>query len=144
MKTKITSIVITVLFALAFVNCTNSAKSDDNQTQSNIESNMGLENVKVYYFHGTRRCATCNAVEKVTREALNEYYQDKIEFQSINRELDKNMKMVRKYKISSSTLIIVNGDKVENITNEAFMNARSNPEKLKAKVKETIESITKA
>lgn len=97
--------------------------------------------VKAYYFHATRRCATCQAVESVTKEALKAYYGEKVPFQSINREEDSKNALIEKYKISGQTLLVVNGDKVVNLTNDAFLNARTNPEKFKAKLKSTIDSM---
>ena len=38
--------------------------------------------VEVYYFHATKRCVTCEAVEAVTKEALKEYYGDKIKIKA--------------------------------------------------------------
>ncbi|MCT4602547.1 MAG: thioredoxin family protein [Marinifilum sp.] len=95
--------------------------------------------VVAYYFHATRRCATCEAVEKVTKNALAEYYGDKVPFESINREKENDL--VGKYKISGQSLIIVKGDKVINLTNDAFLNARNNPDKLKSKIKTTIDKL---
>lgn len=97
--------------------------------------------IKAYYFHATRRCATCQAVESVTQEALKEYYGTEIPFQSINREEDSKNPLLEKYKVSGQTLLIIKGDKVVNLTNEAFLNARTNPAKFKAKLKSTIDSI---
>lgn len=95
----------------------------------------------VYYFHATRRCATCEAVELTTKEALKEYYGDKITFTSINREENKDHELVKSHKISGQTLLIINKDKVVDLTNEAFMNARTNPEKFKVKLKATIDTL---
>lgn len=103
--------------------------------------NQTKTDVQAYYFHATRRCATCNAVESVTREALKEYYGDKVDFASINREDEKYNLMIEKYKVSGQTLLIIKGDKVVNLTNDAFMYARTNPDKLKAKIKSTIDSM---
>jgi hypothetical protein len=100
-----------------------------------------LSEVKAYYFHATRRCATCEAVEAVTREALKEYYGDKVAFESINREEEKDNPLVAKYKISGTSLLIVNGDKMVDLTNDAFLNARTKPNKLKSKIKSTIDSM---
>ena len=97
--------------------------------------------VEAYYFHATHRCATCQAVESVTIEALKEYYGEKVSFQSINREKESDNPMIEKYKISGQTLLIIKGDKVVNLTNDAFMNARSNPDKFKAKIKSTVDSM---
>lgn len=97
--------------------------------------------VEVYYFHATNRCVTCEAVEAVTREALKQYYGDQITLKSVNREEDKTNPLIEKYEISWQTLLILKGDKAENLTNFAFMNARTNPEKLKKKIKETIDKM---
>ncbi len=108
-----------------------------------INGKTNTESPKVYYFHSTHRCVTCQAVEKVTRESLNELYGDKISFQSVNNDENANEALMRKFRIKGQTLLIVKGTKMVNLTNEAFMNARSNPDKLKAKIKTTIDSMLK-
>jgi len=97
--------------------------------------------INAYYFHATRRCATCEAVETVTKESLKEFYGSSVSFTSINRDENKDNLMIEKYKISGQTLLIIKGDKVVNLTNDAFMNARTKPEKLKQKIKSTIDSM---
>ena len=59
----------------------------------------------------------------------------------INREEEKNNPLIKKHKISGQTLLIICGEKVVNLTNEAFLNARTNPDKLKIKIKSTIDSM---
>lgn len=108
-----------------------------------INGKTNTESPKVYYFHSTHRCVTCQTVEKVTRESLNELYGDKISFQSVNNDENANEALMRKFRIKGQTLLIVKGTKMVNLTNEAFMNARSNPDKLKAKIKTTIDSMLK-
>ena len=98
-------------------------------------------NVEVYYFHGARRCATCNAVEKVAQEALKQYYGDQIVLKSINRNETKNSALVKKYQVAGQALIIVKGDKKFDLTVIAFMNAERSPFRLKGKIKETIERL---
>lgn len=107
-------------------------------TAQNKPTGTGVE---VYYFHATNRCVTCNAVESVTKEALQQYYSDRVSFQSINREEDKSNPLVKKHQISGQTLLVTKGEKTVNLTNFAFMNARTKPEKLKAKIKETIDKM---
>ncbi len=97
--------------------------------------------VKAYYFHSTHRCATCQAVETVTKDALKEYYGDKVDFQSLNIEDEKENAMIEKYKVSGQTLLFIKGNQVVNLTNDAFMNARTNPDKLKTKIKLTVDSM---
>ncbi len=100
------------------------------------------EAIKAYYFHSTRRCATCQAVEDVTTETLKDQYGDKIKFESINIEKEGHEALIEKYKISGQTLIFVKGTKTVDLTNDAFLNARANPEKLKEKIKKTIEALS--
>lgn len=97
--------------------------------------------VQAYYFHATRRCATCEAVEKVTAETIEEDFKGKVAFVSINREENKENPLLEKYKVDGQTLILVKGDKVENLTTTAFLNARSNPEKFKEKLKSSINTL---
>lgn len=97
--------------------------------------------VEVYYFHATNRCVTCEAVEAVTKEALKQYYGNKIALKSINSEVDKSNPLIKKHKVSGQTLLVLKGDKAENLTNFAFMNARTNPDKLKEKIKETVDKM---
>jgi len=114
-----------------------------NSTSSKVAcaENQKSSEVKAYYFHATRRCATCQAVEAVSKEAIKEYYGDKVTFESINREEEQDNPLVAKYKISGQTLLIINGDKKVDLTNEAFLNARTNPDKFKSKLKSTIDSM---
>lgn len=116
------------------------AKSSTKSTIAQAETQKTSE-VKAYYFHATRRCATCEAVEAVSKEAIKEYYGNKVTFESINNEEEKNSALVSKYKISGTSLLIVNGDKTVDLTNDAFLNARTKPAKLKSKLKSTIDSM---
>jgi hypothetical protein len=122
--------------------CCNGSSADNSTSEKEVLSeNQDTSQVKVYYFHATRRCATCNAVEETTKEALAEYYGDKVSFESINREEEKDNALVKQYEISGSTLLIINGDKKVDLTNDGFLNARTNPEKFKSKLKSTIDSL---
>jgi thiol-disulfide isomerase/thioredoxin len=99
--------------------------------------------IKAYYFHANRRCATCKAVESVTKEAIKEYGDKSVKFISLSIEDKKNKDIIKKYKIGGQTLLIVRANKTENLTNYAFMNARTKPAKLKAKVKSAIDKLKK-
>ncbi|WP_372754997.1 nitrophenyl compound nitroreductase subunit ArsF family protein [Labilibaculum sp.] len=110
-------------------------------TKTTCSENQKSAEVKAYYFHASRRCATCQAVEAVSKEAIKEYYGDKVTFKSINREEATNKSLVEQYKISGTALLIINGDEMVNLTNDAFLNARNNPDKLKSKLKSTIDSM---
>jgi hypothetical protein len=116
-----------------------SASTETKTTCCDAKQNTG--DIKAYYFHATRRCATCEAVEKVAKASIAEHYKGKVEFVSINREEAKNKAMVDKYKINGQTLLLVKGDKKVDLTSSAFMYARNKPEKLEAKIKTTVDSM---
>ena len=110
-------------------------------SNSEAQTNANASGVEVYYFHATNRCVTCEAVETVTKEALKQHYGDLLTLKSINREEDKDNPLLKKHQISGQTLLILKGDKAVDLTTFAFMNARTKPEKLKAKIKDTIEKM---
>jgi len=143
MKKFITLFSVIALFAITSAQaqcCKNAAKSASCATPC-VQSQTGASDVKAYYFHATRRCATCMAVEDVTKEVLKAKYADKIIFESINREEDSKNPLLEKYKVSGQTLLIVKGNKVIDLTNDAFLNARTNPDKFKEKLKSTIDKM---
>ncbi len=95
--------------------------------------------VEVLYFHGKQRCATCLAVEKNTKELVETSFSDRLKsgelvFKSV--DISENEKLADKYEVSFSSLIVVNHDKsgkevVEDMTDFAFLNARTKPEDFK-------------
>jgi DNA-binding XRE family transcriptional regulator len=136
------NLVLVLAIALASIfNFSAKAQSTEDQSTSTVTKTADIE---VYYFHNTRRCATCNAVEQVTRETLEEGYPEQmksgvISFQSLNIEEGETEALAKKLGVSGQTLLIVKGDKKTDLTNDAFMYARTNPDKLKEKVKNAID-----
>ncbi len=104
-----------------------------------VVDDISNSKVQVYYFHGTRRCATCQAVENVTKETVDQNFLDQVGFLSVNREEEKEL--TAKFKISGQALLIVSGDRVVDLTSEAFLNARTNPDKLTKKLVSTIKPL---
>ncbi|HNW51915.1 MAG TPA: nitrophenyl compound nitroreductase subunit ArsF family protein [Prolixibacteraceae bacterium] len=143
MKRIVTLFCLVFLFTVTttYAQCCKNAAQAGCKTTSTQCQKAENSSVKAYYFHGTRRCATCMAVEDVTKEVLKNAFNDKIPFQSINQEEDKKNPLIEKYKISGQTLLIIKGDKVVDLTNDAFMYARNNPDKFKEKLKSTINSL---
>lgn len=118
------------------ISCTAQSKKQEEKVQV-----TKANKVEVYYFHFTRRCATCNAVERVSKDAIAEYYKDKVSFSEYNLdEYDGEIKG-KELEISGQTLLILANDTKINITNEGFMNALSNPAKLKQIIKEKIDPL---
>lgn len=134
---KHTTIIFTILISL-FMTTMCSAQSNKNKATTSISK---TENVEVFYFHYTRRCATCNAVESVSKEAIAELYGNKVGFSGFNLDEETGIEKGKELEVSGQTLLIVAGETQINITNEGFMYARSNPEKLKAIIREKIDPL---
>jgi hypothetical protein len=85
-------------------------------------------------------------VEDESEKALRELYPEKVKageivFLSLDLEDESNTPLAEKFNVSGQTLLVVKGDKKDNLTNIAFMHARSNPEKLKKALQESIEKL---
>lgn len=70
----------------------------------------------VYYFHGTKRCKTCNRIEALTREAIEQNFSDKLsesklEIKSINVEKSENKHFVEDFQLSMKTVVVANYEK---------------------------------
>ena len=104
------------------------------------------KNIEVYYFHFTKRCATCNAVESETKKALKKYYPEEMEsgiihFTSLNLDKKNSKKIADGLKLSGQSLLVVKGDQHINLTSQGFMQARSNPEKFHEILKTKIDEL---
>jgi len=102
--------------------------------------------VEVYYFHYSRRCATCNAVEEVSKKTISESFASQfkkreITFKSVNLDEKSSDALAKKCKAEGQALLIVSTGKRVDLTDKAFMYARTSPEKLKAEIKKTIDSL---
>lgn len=137
---KFKSTLLIVFVAVSLFAC-------NTQTNENQKTGDQLsEGVQVYYFHNTKRCATCNAVENETRVALEMFYENNmkagtIDFTSLNLEEDEGKKMAQSLQVSGQTLLIVKGVTHVNLTNEGFMNARTNPTKFHEILKTQIDQL---
>ncbi|WP_159521794.1 nitrophenyl compound nitroreductase subunit ArsF family protein [Sunxiuqinia indica] len=107
------------------------------QTESSAEKQVDTK-IEAFYFHNTRRCETCKAVENVSSEALKTM---QIQLKSLNIDEDKNMAIAEKVGAGGQALIITNGKKNIDLTNKGFMYARSNPDKLKAAIEKAVKEL---
>jgi len=104
------------------------------------------DKIEVFYFHYTRRCITCNAVENVTKEAIAEMYptqskKGQITFTSINLDNKENEAIAKKCQSEGQSLLFIGKGKRIDLTDKGFMYAKSSPDKLKAEVKKTIDAL---
>src|SRR6056297_2805064 len=122
---KITQVLFFVMLAGIGLSCNAQSSQDSKQSEN---SQVKAENVQVYYFHMTRRCATCKAVEDVSKQAVQEMNSDKVSFTGYNIEKPEGERMAKKMNVSGQTLLIAGGNEKINITREGFMNVRTKPE----------------
>lgn len=127
-----------VILAFAFSSSSFGISTVYNSTQDTVVK----ESVDVYYFHGNRRCETCKAVGSVSQELIESKYKENpnVNFIEINMDESGNEALVEKFKVSGSGLIVYNGKTPVNITAFAFQNAIVNPDKLKNKLIQLINS----
>ena len=125
---------IVVLFFT--ISCTaQSGKQDNNQV--NVNSDI----VEVYYFHFTKRCVTCQAIESQSKKFITDLYGDKVSFTALNLDENEGAAKGKDLGINGQTLLIVKGATQINLTNEGFMYARNNPDKLRQILKEKIDPL---
>ncbi len=137
----------TMLFSvLTFIALTACGNAPKKQSTDAAPKNC----VEVLSFHGKQRCATCIAIEKSTKEVVEKEFAQqikdgKIYFRIIDISKPENEALADKYEVTWSSLLInklQDGEEtVNNLTEFAFANARSNPEKFKVGLKAEIEKL---
>ena len=120
---------------------TDSASAQASEPAPQVKKTTPTE---VYYFHFTRRCVTCQTVEKIAEQAVNEFFPGAVKrgdvfFKSVNIEEKGNKDLIKRLKVEGQSLLIVNGKEQVNIVDKGFMYAMNEPDKLKAVVKTNIE-----
>lgn len=118
-----------------------------NAETGNEPNRQAKDYVEVIYFHGKQRCVTCRAIEQHAKNLLDVQYaglmkSGKVVFRVIDISKKENEAIAEKYQVTWSSLFLVshrNGrEKAENLTEFAFGNARSNPEKFKSGLRQRI------
>lgn len=148
---KKTTLVLSIIMAVfSFIACNSQTTKAENESLAPVvaqaettEVTKSTEDLKVYYFHFTRRCVTCTSVENITKDVLEKDFKNTIPFESVNLDEEEGLKLAKKLNVSGQTLLIIGNDQNINLTNFAFLNAKNKPEALKAKLIETIDNIKK-
>jgi hypothetical protein len=102
--------------------------------------------VEVYYFHFTRRCPTCMAVESESKKAVEALYPEQVKsgqitFTSINLDDESSKVAASRCKASGQSLLVISGSKRVDLTSKGFMYARTSPEKLKEALEKAIGEV---
>ena len=81
------------------------------QSDSSVPGVGPGHRVRVYYFHGTERCPSCEKIEKYTGEALQaafaaELKDGRLSWRVLDRETPANEHFVKEYKLVTQTVIL--------------------------------------
>lgn len=136
-----------VFISFVFFAC---SESKDSQNETNdtlstdktaaIEPVVKVEKASLVYFHYTKRCATCNAIGSISKEVVDSY-PNKITYTEYNLDEAEGEEMGKKLSADGQTLMLVYGENKINLTEDAFLNAKSNPEKFKKLLKEKLDAV---
>ena len=124
-----------------------SSMPSEAQTKKAKKATATVSNkIEVYYFHYTRRCITCNAVESVTKQTIADLYptqfkKGQITFTSVNLDEKGSEVIAKKCKAEGQSLLFMGKNKRIDLTDKGFMYAKNTPEKLKSEVKNTIDAL---
>ena len=140
---KVVLISIVALAVVAFF----AFKTNTKTVSEEVAVSAG-DKVEVFYFHFSRRCVTCIAVENKAQEAIvalypEAYSKGKITFASVNLEDEKSKPIAERAKVTGQALVIISGEFKKDLTAEGFMYANNNFEKFKAEIQKTIDPLVK-
>lgn len=136
-----------LIFTILLISC------KDQKKNSNQAVDVSISKIEVIDFHGTHRCMTCKAIEANTKYTLETYFskelnENKISFQVINVDDEKNKKIAEKFEASGTALflnLMKNGKETQiDLTEFAFMNGtdqESFSKKLKTKIETQLNTL---
>lgn len=120
-----------------------SSTAANKKTQTTVSKSAKVE---VYYFHFTRRCVTCQAVETESQKAIAALYpvqakKGLITFKAVNLDEKNSKALAKKCSVEGQALLVISGGKRIDLTEQGFMYAKSSPDKLKAELKKVIDAL---
>ena len=138
---KLISLSAILLLIVSFF--TENSYAADKKKQAALSKSAKVE---VYYFHFTRRCVTCQAVETESQKIIAALYpvqakKGLITFKSVNLDVKGSEKLASKCKAEGQALLVISGHKRIDLTEKGFMYAKSSPEKLRAELKKVIDPL---
>lgn len=125
--------------ALFLVACGGASNSNKQISERVVQTDV----TEVLYFHGKKRCITCNAIERLTKEVIDSLADEKVVMKIVDISEPEGETIADKYEVTWSSLILDRGGKVENLTDMGFGYAKNQPEAFKAKLVEAIANIAK-
>lgn len=108
--------------------------------------------IEILYFHGKQRCITCNAIEQLTNEVVEQEFtqevkEGKIVVKVIDIASKAGQKVADKYEVTWSSLFFnkwKEGKEYKtNMTDFAFKHAKRSPQVFKEGIKNKIDELLK-
>jgi hypothetical protein len=98
--------------------------------------------IQLIQFHSEHRCMTCNLIEKLSKETLQQNF-PAIPFKLVNVDDSKNEKMAEEFEATGTALFLYNPTtkKKKDLTDFAFMNAKNKPVDFRKGLKKEIEQF---
>jgi thioredoxin-related protein len=143
MKLKV---IISLFVVLLMTSCNHSTQKEATNLNTASEKQTS-EKLHIYYFYGSHRCPTCNAVEENVKKLITEKFATQIKDGSLavsylNWEESVNEALVEKYQIYSSSLILVKyldgKEEAKDLTEFAFAYARKEPDFFRNSMQDSI------
>ena len=77
-----------------------------------VANSLPADGVVVYYFHGTKRCGTCNKMERLTAEVINDRFSERrrdgsVAFRAVNLESDATRHFITEFELASKAVVMV-------------------------------------
>lgn len=144
---KTIKLIAVLTYGLMITACNGQNKGNEQPASDNISK------IEVIDFHSTHRCMTCNAIEANTKYTLDTYFANemkanKVTFQVINVDDEKNEKIAEKFEAYSTALylnVIKDGKETKiDLTEFAFMNGNEKEvfsKELKAKIETELQKL---
>lgn len=143
-------IVLTLALALSLAACGNNTLENNGDAKQKTSYSEKRNRVEVLYFHGRQRCATCMAIEKNAKEAVEAQFAEQLKngalvFKVIDISKEENEAIADKYEVTWSSLFLVRyqsgKESAENLTKYAFTNARTAPDTFRQGLTEKINEL---
>lgn len=96
-------------FALISVGFAMGKHSVKPELQTNSLLNENGRHVAVYYLHSTFRCVTCNTIEKMTRDLLDNSYRKQLadgKIQWIEADFMENTSLAKQFEVIASCVVV--------------------------------------
>jgi hypothetical protein len=136
---QLTLLATVLAVALSSISCNGMVNKKE------VAQTISSPKVSVYYFHFTRRCATCMAVEENARKAVEALYPNEVKsgeysFTSLNLDETNTKGIADKLGVGGQTMLVVHGDKKIDVTSAAWL-AAHDPDKMKQEIKSAVDKV---